>query len=158
MKLLDISSRKHPNTFTMVDDADYEWLNKWRWYKGNRGYVVRTEWEDGKKHTILMHREILQPPAGMKGDHRFGDRLDNRRESLRICTNAENSRNRKPNKGRSLPKGVRWHNRRFVAGIQVNNKYIHLGCFLTESQAKLAYDNAAMKYHGEFARPTPKER
>lgn len=158
MKLIDVSTKKHPNTFTMVDDADYEWLNQWKWYLSyTGGYVVRLTYAPGKPRVkIFMHREILKPPPGMMGDHRFGNRLDNRRENLRVCTSAENSRNRRTSNGRALPKGVCWpaRDRRFRAKITVDGRDIYLGSFLTVTEAEAAYNAAAVKYHGEFASPT----
>jgi len=155
MKLIDISTPKHPNTFTMVDDADFDHLNQWKWRMDNGSYVRRNQWMDGKIHTVFMHLEILQPALGMMGDHRFGNRLDHRRENLRICTPAENNRNRKPYVGRSLPKGIHWRpdKRKFRTQITVNYRVISLGHFRTESEATQAYNAAAIKYHGEFARP-----
>lgn len=154
MKLIDISTRKYPNTFTMVDDADFDHLNQWKWRMGGDGYVRRGHRQDGKQKAVFMHNEILKPPPGMLGDHRFGNRLDNRRENLRICTYAENARNRRPYKGRTLPKGVDWPAReqRFRAQIYVNGLKINLGYFLTASEAEAAYIAAAKKYHGEFYR------
>lgn len=152
MKLIDISTPKHPNTFTMVDDADYDWLNQWKWFMDGCGYARRNQWIDGKQKTIFMHREILNPPPGMMGDHRFGNRLDNRRENLRICTRAENGMNQKPRIGRPLPKGVYWRAKhlRFRAQIRVKTRIIHLGQFHTASEAEAAYIEASKKYHGEF--------
>ena len=37
-----------------------------------------------------MHREIMKPPKGMDVDHKNHNKLDNTRESLRVCTHAEN--------------------------------------------------------------------
>ena len=31
MKKIDISTKKYPATFTLVDDEDFEWLNQWKW-------------------------------------------------------------------------------------------------------------------------------
>lgn len=155
VKLIDISTPKFPDTFTMVDDADYDFLNQWKWcLQCANGYVTRSKRIDGKCHSFRMHVEILKPPKGMICDHRFGNKLDNRRENLRICTYSENNRNRSPHKGRTLPKGVCWHarDRRFMVRIKVNRRDIHLGYFRTESEADAAYKAAAIKYHGEFAR------
>lgn len=156
MKLIDISTPKYPNTFTMVDDEDYDWLNQWKWCFGSR-YVVRGKFENGRCRTIYMHLEILKPPSGMQGDHRFGDKLDHRRENLRICTNAENNRNKKPTPGRTLPKGVYQVSAKhgFRARIKLNYVLINLGYFATEAEAETAYIEAAKKYHGEFARIKP---
>lgn len=154
MKLIDISTPKYPNTFTMVDDEDFDWLNQWKWRMDRFGYVRRSQRKDGKMLIIYMHVEILQPPTGMIGDHRFGNKLDHRRENLRIGTYSENNMNRRPNKSRTLPKGVSWRakERRFRAKIGVNGHKIQLGAFRTVPEAEAAYIEAAKKYHGEFAR------
>ena len=43
---------------------------------------------------IFMHRQIMNPPKGMVVDHIKGNRLDNTRAHLRVCTHSENSQNR----------------------------------------------------------------
>ncbi len=155
MKLIDISTPKYPNTFTMVDDEDFEWLSKWKWHLSRpNGYVVRKQKKNGKECAIFMHKEILKPPHGMLGDHRFGDKLDNRRENLRICTHSTNSMNRKQRCTNKLAKGVSWHrlDNLFQARVKVNGKRISLGYFHTEAEASAAYNAGAIQYHGEFAR------
>ena len=77
--------------YAYVDAADYEWLSQWNWHLIN-GYAGR--WEKGKQ--VLMHRQIMQPPKGMKVDHVRRNKLDNMRDNLRVCTQQENILNQYP--------------------------------------------------------------
>lgn len=87
-------------------------------------------------------------------DHINGDGLDNRRENLRICTHAENTRNKRMlGANTSGFKGVSWHkgDRKFRAQITVNKRKIHLGNFDDAEMAHEMYCLAADMLHGEFA-------
>jgi hypothetical protein len=90
-------------------------------------------------------------------DHKNHNGLDNRRNNLRICNDSENNRNgRKPRNGNtSQYKGVvlyeRYNKTKWRVQITVNNKVLHVGHYLTELEAALAYNEADIKYHGEFA-------
>lgn len=111
---------------TLVDDDDYEWLNQWKWQFAIN-YARRTDYTNGKKN-VFMHRIILDAPNDYRVDHINGDKLDNRRENLRLATfleNAQNSKIRKDNK--SGYKGVHWHKAsgKWAAKIRVNNRSIH---------------------------------
>ena len=116
----------------------------------NVGYAVRGEMKNKKSTMTLMHRSIMKAPTGMEVDHINGNRLDNRKENLRICTHAQNCYNYK-NKGNST-KGVHWekHANKWRARIRYNGQKIHLGYFKSQKDALDAYNSAAKKYHGEF--------
>lgn len=140
--------------FATVDAADYEWLMQWNWHATMKGYVARTTRVKGKTVTILMHRVIMSTPALLFTDHIDGDKLNNTRANLRLCTNAQNCMNRKSRPGSSKFKGVALHKRTGVwqAYIFVNGMQKHLGCFKCEVAAAEAYNAAALIYYGEFAR------
>ncbi len=105
---------------------------------------------------IYMYGEI---PEGMWVDHINGDRSDNRLVNLRVCTPAENQRNRKTHtvgKHSSKWKGVHWTKWGWVAriGVTENGKFRRyaLGTFGDEREAAEAYMFAALALHGDFAR------
>lgn len=140
----------------LVDDEDYAQVCGFTWYVVNKGYVARGEWSKNVQRLVLLHRQLLQPPTGVEVDHRNHNKLDNRRANLRLSTTQENARNKLPleNKLYSAYKGVcyqRRNRRKWVAGICVNYKQIHLGSFATEREAALAYNAAALERFGEFA-------
>jgi hypothetical protein len=137
----------------LVSDDKYEYLNQWRWY----AHKDKNTWYAHRHPTggveILMHREIMGAPTGMKVDHRDGDGLNNTNENLRVCTHADNMRNRKMQKNNKTGfRGVRVSGKKFCAMISVDHKPLYLGTFLIAEQAARAYDAAAKRLFGEFAR------
>lgn len=106
---------------------------------------------------VLLHRFVMQAPDGMQVDHRNGDRLDNRRKAnLRLATNAQNVRNTGVRRGnKSGFKGVSERTGepgRWVAQISHNGRKYSLGIHETPEDAARAYDAAARRFHGAFAR------
>jgi hypothetical protein len=96
----------------------------------------------------------MNAPKGMIVDHINRNGLDNRKANLRLATISENCRNRGIRKGASSKfKGVHWCNTRkkWLVGIKLNGHRKHLGSFDNEIKAAKAYDEAAKKYHGQFA-------
>src|SRR5574341_305184 len=85
----------------IVDDDDYEDLNKYKWKVSKWGYAVRELQRNGKWSTILMHRVVNRTPVGMVTDHINGNKLDNRRFNLRTCTTTENNANRSKEPGKT---------------------------------------------------------
>lgn len=146
--------------FALVDDANYNWLNQWKWYasKEESGfYAVRnSSLKKGKRHQIRMHRLILGLEYGdsQQTDHQNHNTLDNRRDNIRIATSNQNGRNTKSHQdSTSQFKGVSWYKRlkKWQAAIYLNGKLKHLGFFTLERDAALAYNKVARKYFGEFA-------
>ena len=87
--------------YAIVDDEDYEYLNQWKWgarKDHNAFYAVRGVEVNGRCEAILMHRVIADAKEGDEVDHGNGNGLDNTRKNIRICTHAENAKNRRLNK------------------------------------------------------------
>ena len=132
----------------LVDDDIYDFLMQWKWYLDSDGYAMRGE----KGKTIRMHRAIMNAPAGMEVDHINHNKLDNRHANLRICTGQENKHNQIQPKGISQYRGITpTASGKWQAQIKVNGEKIRLGTYATEREAALVRDQAARKYHGEFA-------
>lgn len=142
----------------IVDDADFALVGHLRWHRLKRKdgglYAVRSQTRrpDGSRPTVLLHREIMRPPAGMEVDHINGDTLDNRRCNLRICTHQQNQCNADRKNTMSGVKGVVRDGNRWRAIIQVCGRRINLGGFDQKEDALRAYNDAAITNHGSFAR------
>ena len=138
----------------LVDDEDYEYLNQFKWHVSNDNYARRTIYKDKLYKALFMHREIMKVSKGLLVDHINGNSLDNRKLNLRICTNSQNLMNRGKNKNNTSGyKGVRLinSNKKWRAQIQYKKIFYHLGCFEKRIDAAKAYNEAAIKFHGEFA-------
>ena len=145
----------------LVDDEDYEWLSRWKWYSLKRRsgifYVTRNQWNFGTKKSskICMHRLIMKAVGGEIVDHKDGNGLNNQRYNLRFCTGTQNNANSKLQKNStSRYKGVTSvkYNRKWQSQIQHRYKHIHLGLYNTSEEAARVYDKKAIELFGEFAR------
>ena len=157
MKEIVLTHRK----IALVDDEDYDLLNKNRWYVDNINrvqtnllYAVRClPKEVGKsRKTLRMHRVIMNVPEGLEVDHLDGNGLNNQKLNLRIVCRRENCQNLHIVKSSKYP-GVSWHchpglmggargARPWVARIRVGGVQKILGSFKTEGGEYGAYEVA----------------
>jgi hypothetical protein len=160
-KLLPLSQNK----FAIVDADDYDRLSKYKWCLSRTPHTnyaltrlrIKARPVKGKRpkrKTLMMHRFITNAPRHLVVDHINHNGLDNRKTNLRLCTRAQNCRNRRPFRlNGSRYKGVSWDKQRklFLAAIRCNGKYYNLGRFKSETKAAKAYDKKAIELFGEFA-------
>lgn len=144
----------------LVDDADYELLMLWKWYaiKGKGTYyATRGVWDgqNKKQSHVLMAREIMgATDPSVLVDHRDRNGLNNQRNNLRLCSVHQNNCNKTPKKNRASEYlGVYWYPKlnKWRVKITHNYKTIHVGVFENEIDAAFAYNDAAVKHHGDFA-------
>jgi len=145
--------------FALVDDEDFEELNKFKWHThkgGNTYYATKNMRINGKQKTIRMHRLIMGvTDRKIQIDHKYGNGLDNRKINLRVCTRSENQRNQKKILNTSsIYKGVCWDKEyhKWMAGLGYNGRSIKIGRFINEKDAAKAYNLKATELFGDFAR------
>jgi hypothetical protein len=134
----------------LIDDADYAAVKQHKWrYNEKDGYAYTTI----DRRWVALHRFIMQPPAGMLIDHINREKLDNRRENLRLATKSNNGANvHRTTRSKAGYIGVYGtRSGKFAAKITCSYKQYHLGTFVTNKEAAIARDIAALLHHGEFA-------
>jgi hypothetical protein len=135
-----------------IDDEDLVILQQHNWlFNKSTKAVFRL---DGRTR-ISLANDLLHIDYRIIVDHINGSRFDFRKENLRFCTPRENSTNKRKtfSKTSSKYKGVFWENscNRWRAQISLFGKNKHIGVFVNEKEAALAYDRAARENYGEFA-------
>lgn len=152
-----IIHRKKKAFETVIDREDYEKVKGYRWNIAF-GYVVSTSKDrSGSKVPIFrLHRIImgLDPGRYPEVDHRDRDRLNNRKDNLRICARANNCWNKGPRKdSKSGINGVTWDRSKgaWRVRIHMNKRVMLLGTFDKLEDAAIVRRNAEIKHYGEFA-------
>ncbi len=144
---------------TKVSDEDYEELNQFKWFAketpNGQYYAMRSvRLKNGKQGKLTMARHILgcEKGDGMVTDHIDGEKLDNRRSNIRVCTQAQNVQNsRMQSNNTSGAKGVCRNGRKWMAYIGFHGKHGTIGRFKNVLDAARAYDARALELFGQFA-------
>ncbi len=161
-----IAVGKHGKTFT-IDDSDFLSVMQYTWCVRPRSdrkkfYVYRYIRLGPKQYDKqYLHHFLMNPPVGIRVDHRDGNGLNNRRSNLRLATQQENSFNQTPHTdAMSKYKGVSFSGlihgkyiptKPWRARIRHNGKLIGLGWYVTELEAAVAYNAKAVELFGQFA-------
>lgn len=140
----------------IVDDEDFAVISSYAWHPvpqhgGKWKASRRARHNEPEPSTVYMARQICGARTGETVDHINGDTLDNRRSNLRICSHAQNCKNRPRKQNGKVPyKGV---DRSNVNGkpwlARFNGKRI--GCFEDVEIAAMAYNVASYSADPEFA-------
>jgi hypothetical protein len=159
-----VELRLNDERVAVIEAADLAVVGRYRWSaKRSRPGHYYAKGEESRssatpRKPVSMHQLLCECPPGCQPDHRNGDKLDNRRTNLRPATRAEQSHNTgkqtRHGKASSPFKGVQWckQKAKWQARIYVNKTNTHLGFFDDPADAARAFDAAAIKHRGEFAR------
>lgn len=154
--ILKITVGRHQ--FEMLYDADDQHIvDSHNWTVTFNGMYAVAQIIKHKYALVRFHRLVMGvTDTKLVVDHINGDRLDNRKCNLRICTVAENSRNKqlriKKNKLGyiGVTNGDGRGKNGFYSSITMNGKCTSHSCKTIEEAAKL-YDIMAIHFHKEFA-------
>lgn len=139
--------------YALVDNEDFLMLSEHSWYihktTNPKNFYARTNVK-GIKKNFYMHRMIMNFPKGKEIDHINGNKLDNRKSNLRICTRQENGRNINYIKSTSGYRGVYKAKKRWKSTIKFNGKIIYIGSFKLKEDGALAYNKKAKELFGKF--------
>lgn len=137
----------------LIDIEDIDFICEHCWHVIKNGYVCRKT-NDGK--SIYLHRVLTRCEIGEECDHINLNKLDNRKNNLRLCNRAQNQRNQNPRKDKLTSKyrGVDWYKKGncWRVRVRIHGKEMFLGYFTNEKAAANAYNLYAKIYFKDFAR------
>ena len=145
----------------LIDDEDLLLVSGMKWHllqqRKNRYAIANSKTADGRPTTIRMHKLLV--PGAERVDHEDGNGLNNRRYNLRrathqqnMCNSAGHSNRKYTYKGVAPCNGDKGKTVTWRAKITVSGRYLHVGSFANQEDAARAYDRAALKHFGEFAK------
>lgn len=143
-------------TFFIIDSNDFELVSKYTWFKSKRGYPVAhfsRKSPQGHK-TFSLHRYLFNFPPSGTIDHIDRDKMNNRRNNLRLCTQQQNSFNqslRVTNSSGYTGVSINKATGMFEAYIHYKGKKKYLGLYTTAEEAAVVRDKEALKIFGKYA-------
>jgi len=134
-------------TVFYFDIDDYEKISKVSWTVNSNGYLCGRY--NGKN--ILIHRLILENNQII--DHINHNKLDNRKENLRIVSKSQNAMNARLSKnntsGHTGVSFIKSYNK-WMSYIMINGELKNLGYFSDKNDAIKERESAEKHYFGEY--------
>jgi len=144
-------ARNRPMSPITVDDEDWNRVKQYNWSVTIAGNIVAKI----KDKTVVLSRFILDcDHLDLQVDHIDGNRFNNQKSNLRLCTSRQNMMNQGlRSDNTSVYKGVSFHKpaNKYTAKINLFGKKMHLGYFNSAEAAAKEYDRIAKIHYGEFA-------
>lgn len=144
----------------IVDELDADLL-EFKWHVAiprKIAYAARNTYIDRIRGRVYMHQIILERILGRQleqgelVDHENHIGTDNRRSNVRLASYSNNMQNTVLRSDNTTGyKGISPARHGYLVRIKVNGKQIQLGRYETDLEAACVYNNAALKYYGEFA-------
>lgn len=135
----------------LIDAEDAPLAANKSWYISSNGYAAsKTKGESVEYlHRLIMRSKLSED---LEVDHISGEKMDNRKTNLRVCTHKENLRNLGiHNNNTSGYPGVSLNRTgKYRVGIVVDNRNINIGYFDTFEEAVDARRKAELKYFGQY--------
>lgn len=150
-EIIALNRSKEEKGRIIIDLIDVEKCSSIKWGISSDNYCTAKI----KEKTILIHRFLLDLDDTnlLVPDHKDGNKLNNRRNNLRIATYSQNnmnagirSNNTSGYNGISKTEEGYWH-----TYIAINGKRINLGWFEDINDAIKARKDAEEKYYGEYS-------
>ena len=130
----------------LIDLDDIDKVKDYKWY-------LRKDYVSNKTNGFNLHRLVMDCPEDMVVDHINHDKLDNRKDNLRICSTRQNTMNQGISKNNTSGiTGIGWDksSNKWIAYIKVNYRQITLGRFTNLDDAIQARMDAEIEYFGEY--------
>jgi len=143
--LYDVNSE--PIATAIIDAEDYDKVKDVKWHKeSGRGYP--SSWKKGFLHHVIWGKKVQL-------DHKDRDKMNARRNNLRLASNIQNAQNKgiqKNNKSGYIGIGyTKTCYKKWYAQIYYDGKNRMVGRFHTKEEAAKAYDKKCFELRGEFA-------
>lgn len=145
------------NYFILVDDEDYERVNKLSWSErsGSVRHTIHNYDENGKDNsTSIALANFIMNRDSVVFDHIDTNPFNNQKSNLRECNTYQNAANRnKRSDSVGIYKGVSRlrSTGKYRARITYMGKTTQIGIYKTDKEAALAYNKAAIELFKEFA-------
>jgi hypothetical protein len=135
----------------LLSDCDKD-LSEMLWTVVGPGYAYSHA--NGLLHRVILSRMLGRPLVkGEETDHVNRNKLDNRRENIRLADRSQNATNRALQKNNTTGYRGIWlqsDGKKWGATLKIHGVKHHLGVFPTKEEAAAAYDKAAKEAQGEF--------